>query len=181
MTIEEFYTRYSIADNPKEVDKQVERLPRPSRLCGVIVPENLNDISLGKLIMMQQIMINAPSDYDRINGCASILLDVNVGRDTSAEVFFGFGLFIARELQRISTLFDRIKLKPTEEEIQAGIEQLNFGFFGTLDWYCRRMGITDHAEAEKVPWARVYKCMEIDSKTTAYERRLRKIYAQRKT
>ena len=179
MTIQEFIIIYPLASNRSEVDEQIKHLPKPTFLCGKVIPDNLNEISIGEMIMLQQMISNAPNDYERINGCALIILHESVPLEYSAEDFFGFGMWVMRELQRIARLFDSVKNPPTDEERQAGVEQLNFGFFGTLDWYCRRMGITDHSEAEKVPWVRVYKCMEIDSKTAAYERRLRKIYASK--
>lgn len=180
MQLNEFLLLYPIAENREEVDEQLKSLPRPYVMMGKAVPENLNEITLGELIMLQQTMTNAPNDYERIKGCALIILHKDITEDITAEHFFGFGMWVVRELQRISKLFESLKSIPSEEERQAGIERLNFGFFGTLDWYCRRMGITDHSDAEKVPWVRVYKCMEIDSKTNEYERRLRKIYAQKK-
>lgn len=180
MQLNEFLLLYPIAENREEVDEQLKNLPRPYVMLGKAVPENLNEITLGELIMLQHTMTNAPNDYERIKGCALIILHKDITEDITAEHFFGFGMWVVRELQRISKLFESLKSIPSEEERQAGIERLNFGFFGTLDWYCRRMGITDHSDAEKVPWVRVYKCMEIDSKTNEYERRLRKIYAQKK-
>ena len=107
-------------------------------------------------------------DMERIKGCMNVILHDDNVENVSAEEFFGFGYWILAELERISKLFERIKSIPTDEELQAGIESLNFGFFGTLDWYCKRMGITDHSDAEKVPWIRLYKCMEIDSKTGVF-------------
>ena len=73
-------------------------------------------------------------------------------------------------------LIDKIKIKPENEEIRAGITRLNFGIFGMIDWYALRMGITDHEEVMNVPWGRIYKCMEIDNKTMEFRKNLNKIY-----
>ena len=77
------------------------------------------------------------------------------------------------EAEKVGKLFEKIRYEPTADEVRAGIKKLDFGTFGTLDWWCRRMGITDHAEGEKTPWVRIYKCLEMDNKIAKYERKLR--------
>ena len=57
---------------------------------------------------------------------------------------------------------------------------MNFGLFGLLDYYAQRMGITDHEEVERVPWIRVYKCLDMDAERTRFERRLRNILNKNK-
>ena len=42
------------------------------------------------------------------------------------------------------------------------------------------MGITDHEEVERVPWIRVYKCLDMDAERTRFERRLRNILNKNK-
>ena len=54
---------------------------------------------------------------------------------------------------------------------------MRFGLFGMLDWYAVRMGISDHDQVLKVPWLRIYKCMDMDNKRRAYEKRLQKVQA----
>ena len=76
-------------------------------------------------------------------------------------------------LERIQTI--QMFCNPTAEEIRAGINKMNFGVFGMIDWYARRMGITDHEEVMSVPWVRVYKCLDMDSQTNEYHKRLTKI------
>lgn len=179
MTLDEFFVKYPLAENKEEVDEQLKNLPRPKMMNGKSVPDNLNAITIGELAMLQQFMWSEIGDMERIKGCMNVILHDDNVEDVSAEEFFGFGYWILAELERISKLFESIKSIPTDEELQAGIESLNFGFFGTLDWYCKRMGITDHSDAEKVPWIRLYKCMEIDTRTNEYKRRLQKIYEQK--
>jgi hypothetical protein len=59
--------------------------------------------------------------------------------------------------------------------MRAGIDRLNFGVFGLIDWYARRMGITDHDEVLKVPVLRVYQCLKMDKEQQEYENRLAKV------
>ena len=179
MTLKEFTLAYSIASNREEVDEQINRLPRPATLQGKEVPTDLNEQAYGTIIALQQGINDKATDIERIATCAKILLDVEITEESEASEVLGFGKWIAEELIRISNLFASIQTAPTPEEIQAGVRELNFGFFGTLDWYARRMGITDHAEVERTPWIRIFKCMEMDNKQAQYERRLRQIYAQK--
>ena len=85
---------------------------------------------------------------------------------------FGFANFVRDEVKRINALFDSIKLPSTQDEVSAGIEDLNFGSFGVLDWYARRMGITNQNDVRNVAWVRIYRCMKNDNEKTAFERRL---------
>ena len=85
------------------------------------------------------------------------------------------GKWVAREVERINKLFASASVPPTPEEKKAGYDRLNFGLFGLVDYYALRMGITDHEAVERVPWVRVYKCMDMDARRMVVERRLRKI------
>lgn len=178
MTLREFYTLYPIAYDKNDVDRQIKELPKPKTIKGKEVPENLNKISIGKLIGIQTAMKMA-REVDCIREIASILLDVEITLDDRAETVFGFAMWVFREVEKINKMFNTARHKPTEEEIQAGFYDLDFGAFGILDWWCLRMGVTNHEEAENTPWARIYKCMEIDTAKAEYERRLRKIHANK--
>jgi hypothetical protein len=98
-------------------------------------------------------------------------------RADAGEVM-AFAYWVAKELEAIGKLFQSLNVKPTPEQIKAGIKELDFGLFGTLDWFCLRMGITHHDEAEDIPWVRFYECMKNDNKRAKYEQNLRKIYEQ---
>lgn len=79
------------------------------------------------------------------------------------------------ELKRIGELFASVELEPTADETAAGIGALRFGAFGTIDWFARRMGITEHDEAADRPWQVYYKVMQIDNATEQYKRRLQRV------
>lgn len=89
---------------------------------------------------------------------------------------FGFVNFCRAELERINKLFEAVAPTHTSEEIAAGIEDLNFGTFGVIDWYARRMGITNQDEVYSVAWVRIYTCMKNDNEQSEYEKRLNKQY-----
>lgn len=86
-----------------------------------------------------------------------------------------FGIFIKDELDRITNLFKAIEYKPSNEEMQAGISNLNHGFMGTIDWYARRMGYKDHDEVTELKWVRIYKCLKIDHDNNKFNRDYRKV------
>lgn len=73
----------------------------------------------------------------------------------------------------INKLFASTSVPATAEEKAAGSDALNFGPFGLVDYYARRMGITDHEEVESVPWVRVYKCLDMDAKRMLFDRKLK--------
>lgn len=179
MTLREFILRYPIASNKAEIEQQIQRLPRPSTLGGKNLPETLNEASMGEIMVLKRAMNINGTDIDKIKSAAMTLGIVVDESKESAEAFFGFGFWVARELERIAKLFNSTRIEPTEEEKQAGVERVNHGDFGILDWFARRMGITSHEEAEKVPWVRYYMCMKIDADNARYERELRKVYSNK--
>ena len=162
----------------EDMQAKLSRLQRPSFVCGRRVPENLHSLTLGELFRLQAIQ----SEEEAITVPCEVILKLearDVMRADASEVF-GFVMWVAEEMKKINQLFERTRVPPTKEEKQAGIENLNFGAFGIIDWYALRMGITDHEAVEHVPWMRVYKCLEMDAERTKYEKRLREVYANNK-
>lgn len=160
-----------------EYRQALRRLPKPSRVCGRRTPGDLNDLSIGDLLDLQ-VGEDARALVIKI---AQIILRVSPRRAMRerADRMLGFLFWIESELQRIAQLFENIQQTPTADELRAGIRDLNFGAFGLIDWYARRQGYKDQNDAAKVAWVRVYKCMDIDNKHAAYERRLREVISQK--
>lgn len=177
MTLKEFTVLSQHAVNRHELMMKLERLVKPTYLSGKRVPDSLNDITIGQLIMLQYIS----TDADFMLKPASIIMGIqdDILLKEQAEKVIGFSYWVAKELERINKLFKNTSIPPTQEEKQAGVEKLNFGSFGIIDWFAQRMGITDHSEVENVPWVRIYKCLDMDAKRFVYERRLREIYNKR--
>lgn len=177
MTLKEFTVLSQHAVNRHELMMKLERLVKPTYLSGKRVPDSLNDITIGQLIMLQYIS----TDADFMLKPASIIMSIqdDILLKEQAEKVIGFSYWVAKELERINKLFKNTSIPPTQEEKQAGVEKLNFGSFGIIDWFAQRMGITDHSEVENVPWVRIYKCLDMDAKRFVYERRLREIYNKR--
>lgn len=163
-------------DKLSEMVTQIEQHPTPTHICGVAVPSDLNDLTIGELIHLQSIK------GDNIFEPIEIITNLRAEMLYKVKAFdvIAYVAMIRNEVERINKLFESVKHKPTAEERQAGIEGINSGAFGILDWYARRMGIVDHEAVEYVPWVRIYKCMEIDFQNSKFERRLRDIYAKKR-
>ena len=157
------HCRYTIPDN----------LPRPEYIGDKPCPEDrLEEVTIGQLIEMGEAQ-GPDTDY-RI--CEIMLgYDKQQTDECRAVEVVPFISWIGRQIKSINKLFEGISHKPTAKEKQAGIEKLQFGLFGMLDWYAKRMGITDHDEVLNVPWMRIYKCMEMDNLVQQYEKRYNEI------
>ena len=178
MTIKEFLILAEVASNTDEVLSNMKSLGKPEYVGGRKVPGDLNGITMGQLAELQ----NLSSVFDCVYNPCSVLFGMDTKEVSGCEVreVLALAVWVAKEVERISKLFASTSVPPTPEETQAGVKELSFGMFGLMDYYALRMGITDHAEVERVPWVRVYKCMEMDAAKIRYERRLREIYSKKK-
>lgn len=161
----------------KEVQEEdaaiLRQQPRPEMLCGTVVPENLNGLTYGQLDDMRR--IDESKDIAYQLGAIIFGKTLNfVGEDVNKV--FGFIFFCTSEIERINKLFASMKHDYTSEEKQAGVEKLNFGSFGVLDWYAKRMGITNQNDVRDVAWVRIYQCMKNDFEQQEFERRLQNVY-----
>ena len=161
-----------------EILERLKKQPRPSALCGRVVPKDLTQLTYGTLDDLR----SATSEDDPAGACAKVLLGIEPSDLLLEDVndVFGFANFITAELTRINKVFKSIKVSYSKEEIAAGVEKLDFGSFGVLDWYARRMGITNQNEVREVAWVRIYQCLRNDAIKNEYERRLAKQYKPKK-
>ena len=120
---------------------QLWKAEKPQYLLGQKVPENFNTITYGQLDDLSR----AKDCDDPVARCLEVIMGFSMAQINSLNVWdvFGFASFCLKELERINKLFLSIKQNHTSEEIAAGIEDLNFGTFGVVDWYAKRMGITN--------------------------------------
>lgn len=174
MTVKEFLILIDVASNSAELLSALKALPKPSFVEGTPVPDSLNDLTIGQLMELQSIT-------DALD-CLFVPCRVLLGfshdkvKSSNAENVLALSAWVAREVERITKLFESTSIEPTQEEKRAGVDRLSFGLFGLIDYYAIRMGITDHEQVEVVPWVRVYKCLDMDAEKLRYERRLRVIY-----
>lgn len=175
-TYKDFLLLIGYSDKAAREDllERLHKQPRPDKLCGKDVPKDLNSISYGTLDDLK----DAASEKDPAFACAKVLMDVRYADMLNEDVnaVFGFANFITGELLRINELFKSIKVHYSKEEIAAGVRDLDFGSFGILDWYARRMGITNQNEVRSVAWVRIFQCMRNDCLRSDYERKLSEQY-----
>lgn len=151
----------------------IKRFTRPRSVGGRRTPETLADMTLGQMIALGM----AKEERDAFYLPCTVLLGMeraDVDAALAADVV-RFAGWVCGRLDRINGLFKELAPSYSAAEIQAGVKRLQFGVFGMIDWYARRMGITNHEDVEAVPWSRVYECMKMDAQTAAYQRRLQKV------
>lgn len=138
------------------------------------VSASLQGITLGELMQVQSYFGNPAAIVQGV--CyVSGLTEKQLGKCPAQDVIT-FANAITHELERIAKLFDQCHVPPTPEEKKAGVEQLQFGWFGIVDWYCKRMGIVSHEYVtDCVRWVEIFKCLQMDAQMTLYERKLQKI------
>lgn len=149
----------------------------PRLIAGKTPPADLNDLSFGELMELQ----NISTKEDAFIKPAMVVLRLSREQALKCQSreIVPFSYWCADEVKRIGELFKSTSSEPTSEERQAGAEHLQFGLFGIIDWFALRMGITDHNEVINIPWIRIYKCLEMDHQKNIYEKRLREIYAKK--
>ena len=160
--------------------KSLVLIPPPKKFCKKDVPDTLQMETFGMLTRLQQ----APTDNDYLKTCCklvSVLLGVDEKVVASRRAYDVLGIvnMVQGEMERIGRLFQSLNTDKSSDEINAGIDRLNFGAFGLVDWYAQRMGIVDHEEVFNTPWARIYQCAKIDHEQGEFEKRYRKIIEQR--
>ena len=170
---------FNLGENEfNEILKKVEK-NRAETIAGRIIPHNLDKITLGQLVDLQ----NIKSDEDFIFSPPKIILNIKREELLQCTVYevFSFVSFAKSEIERIIKLWDKIKYKPSSEEVQAGINKINHGIFGTADWYARRMGIPDQQTVfDTVSWSKVYACIKMDNENIRFEKKYREILNKKK-
>lgn len=164
----------------EETIRGIVLIPCPKTFYKRPVPQNLQSVTFGTLTQLQQ----APTDNDYYKTCCklvSILMDVpaEIVGSRSAQQVLGIVNMVKDEMERIGKLFQSLQTGKSSEELMAGIDKLDFGAFGLVDWYAQRMGIVDHEEVFRTPWQRIYQCMRIDHEQGEFEKRYRDIITKR--
>lgn len=165
-------------DHQKELLDRLKKQECPMFLCGREVPKNLNKISYGQLDDLQ----TASDADDPIAETCHVLLGIDKKELMEEDVndVFGFIMFVTRELERVNKIFSSLKPSYSQEERAAGVESLDFGSFGVLDWYAQRMHIANQNDVRDIAWVRIFQCMKNDNEKNEFERRLYQIYSKKK-
>lgn len=160
--------------------KSLVLIPPPKMFNKKNIPDTLQMVTFGTLTQLQQ----AADSNDYLKTCCKLVsvltgVDERVVASRRAYDVLGIVNMIQSEMQRIGKLFQSLQGDHSSDEVAAGIERLEFGAFGIVDWYAQRMGIIDHEEVFNTPWARIYQCMKIDHEQGEFEKRYRKIIENR--
>ena len=142
----------------------------PARIGGRSVPQSLDDISLGSLFDLET--IGAEKGVFAAIGHVFLGMTEEQALKAPALEMLGLRNMVLREQERIAGMFASLARDHTAAEVMAGVEVLDFGLFGLVDWYARRMGITNHDDALRTPWIRVWQCRRNDIEEMEYRRRL---------
>lgn len=149
---------------------------RPAFIGHAATPSDFNLLTIGQLIELSDISDDNESMYKIVEVTMGLTMD-EIANARAVDVVRYVGWAVT-EVERINKLFESLTPQATAKEKQAGIDTLQFGLFGMLDWYALRMGITNHDDVLQVPWMRIYKCMDMDNMRHAYERRYSKITSE---
>ena len=168
----EWLTVVSVA---RELPFELEKLSRPFKVGKKETPDDLNDLTIGQLMTLSETRDGGELFFVVCEVVMGMSAEETANSD-AVEVVTFVGWVIS-QVQKINRLFEKTKTTPSDKEVKAGINKLNFGMFGLLDWYAQRMGIADHHEVESVEWLRVYKCLEMDTRRAEYNKRLQEIIA----
>lgn len=159
--------------------KSLVLIPCPKMFCKRAVPADLQSVTFGTLTQLQQAQSN--DYYQTCCNLVSVLTGVPadiVGSRRACDVL-GVVNMVTAEMERIGKLFQSLQSDKSSEELMAGIDKLDFGAFGLVDWYAKRMGIIDHEDVFRTPWARIWQCMRIDHEQGLFEKRYRDIVTKR--
>jgi hypothetical protein len=175
MKVERFLHVKDIID--KESKQALASAEKPTMVSRAFVPMSLDLITFGQYLDLKRLK----TDEDVLFVPAQVLLGLTIKQVMREDirVVYGFSKWVCEEVSRINDMFARCNQTPTAEERAAGVERLQFGDFGMIDWYAQRMGIQDHDEVLKVSWRRVYQVMKNDSEVSAYRKRLEQEYSKK--
>lgn len=152
----------------------MKSINRPRKVGEKVAPKDLNSLTLGQLFQLQDI-----KDTEGLFYTPPLVLfgmeREEVNKADAVEIV-KLAAWTAREVERISKLFAACNKEPSIQEKRAGIDRLQFGHFGLIDWYARRMGYLNHDDVLKVSWAEVFTCLQMDSEQAKFEQRLNKVY-----
>lgn len=173
-----FFMPYLLDEVRESNIEKLNKAPKPKHIFGSDVPDDLNLISFGQYSDLCDIL--GQKEQDKIIVGIIEIMFPNVSKEqmnnSDAYDIWGYCNWVISEVNRINKLFSAIKIDYTPQEKKAGIEKLQFGTFGILDWYAKRMGITDQNQVNSEKWVRIFQCMKNDNEEAEFNRRLQKVY-----
>lgn len=168
-----------IAEHAKNIDElDLKSMNRPLMVSGKETPKDLSAMTMGQMVTLSQMKADWGLFYALCKEFLGMTEEETDAADAVQVVMF-CGWCVGR-LDDMNKMLQGLDAKHSSEQLRAGIEKLNFGIFGLIDWYAKRMGITDHEAVMDVPVLRVYQCLKMDNEQQQYEKRLAKIMRERR-
>lgn len=139
------------------------------------------DITYGERIQLEHILRAEMGDYERIHAVIECLHDIDITPDNAVAL----APYVERVLTDITGLIEReqkeLYLPPTNEELEAGIEELAkaCGEVGNTVNLAEKFQCT-FEEIYKRPYLEIFAIQKVGVERTKYERRLNKVYSRKK-
>lgn len=172
-TVSEFL-KLSAYYDMEQVLKEVSERDIPKMIGSYKVPETLDYISFGMRIDLQDINNDKDFIFKPLELLAKFT-NVKILMSNAWDVI-RFTHFVVSELNRFADRDKRgLKYYFDEEEIKAGVKQIDHGIFGLLDVIAKRMNIT-HDEVLELNQGRVYMMLKIDVDNANYQKKLRDVF-----
>jgi len=175
MSVNTFISLASAYDMTEFIE-ECKKVDLPEKINGKDIPASLNHITFGQRIDLTEI-----STENFLFMPIQALLGLPLKKILRSKIcdIIRFSFFVAEELRRLNERDEKyLKYEPEPEEVKAGLKKMDNGLFGTIDLVARRMGITHDAVLE-LSQQKVFMMLKIDLDNNAYEKRLRKIYAEK--
>ena len=169
-----------------ESRERLAKIPCPKRIAGHQAPKDLNGLTMAQLISLWSI----PNEKSILSDSLAAVFGYHINQRRCARKekrirrhaqyirigkAVGWCNFIQSELLRIKEMWSRCEVPIEALDKQAGVEQLNFGFFSILDAYAQRQHISDPDEVLKVQWVKVWQSLLKDAETFKFQRRKDKL------
>lgn len=154
--------------------KRMQDAPYSGRIGRHETRKDLTEATIGEIVDGSTLMSSADT---LLKGVAMLTgLTEKQLMDAPAQDVIGFVGMCRKQFEGITARFEACRIEPTADERKAGIDKLPGGVFGLIDWYARRMGITDHDWVfDNVKWVYIYRALQIDTEQQKFERRLQDI------
>lgn len=168
-------------------DDFLKRLPCPKYLFDIDVKKTIKQMPISKILELQAIK--------KPNVIEIVATFFEVGRHglMSLPIFDTMAIYkaINDHLLLIARMNGDIKINYKSEEVLAGVMSLDFGIFGVVDSYVRRMNITASTDdiergmnqheivMQMIPAALIYQCLANDAQLNLYQRKLNEIYSKK--
>lgn len=151
----------------------------PRTIVGNELPDSLEGLTYGQLLDIQHA---SGHDHTLLMEALRCLYGITSDRmvvEEDVKAVYGFLRFIATQLAKVDKAFKSIQRKPSNEEIEAGVEEIGIGAVGLLDWYAKRQGLKSFRDTLGVKWIDIWSVMRIDAKNADFKKNLEDVYKRK--